>query len=245
VIEAAGALAIATTSAGVSWALGAPDSQGLNRQQMVSAIGQIVQAVSVPVSADVENAYGPEPDDVIATVRGIVEAGAVGINLEDSPGRDSSTLFTAREQAQRITVARTAADASGTDLFINARTDVYLLGVGNPEDRLANVQARAEAYADAGADGLFVPGLVDPGVIARIAEGPLPLNVMAGPGAPPVSELAAVGVARVSVGSAIAQAAYALISRATSELLTDGSYEALIDNLGYSDLNRLMSTLAK
>jgi 2-methylisocitrate lyase-like PEP mutase family enzyme len=245
VIEAAGALAIATTSAGVSWALGAPDSQGLNRQQMVSAIGQIVQAVSVPVSADVENAYGPELDDVIATVRGIVEAGAVGINLEDSPGRDSSTLFTAREQAQRITVARTAADASGTDLFINARTDVYLLGVGNPEDRLANVQARAEAYADAGADGLFVPGLVDPGVIARIAEGPLPLNVMAGPGAPPVSELAAVGVARVSVGSAIAQAAYALISRATSELLTDGSYEALIDNLDYSDLNRLMSTLAK
>jgi 2-methylisocitrate lyase-like PEP mutase family enzyme len=241
VIEQAGATAIATTSAGVSWAAGAPDGQGLSRHQMSMAIGRIVQAVFVPVSADIESGYGRDLDDVVDTVRAIIEVGAVGINLEDSPGPDGSPLYSPQAQARRIAAARRAADDSGVDLFINARTDVYLLGAGPPERRLVDVQARGESYADAGADGLFVPGLADLDVIAVLAEGPLPLNVMAGPGMPAVAELAVAGVARVSVGSGITQAAYQRASQAASELLTHGTYEALADNIGYGDLNALLS----
>ncbi|MEU8354536.1 isocitrate lyase/phosphoenolpyruvate mutase family protein [Nonomuraea sp. NPDC048882] len=227
-VEAAGAQAIATTSAGVSWANGAPDGSGLGREAMVGAVARIVAAVRVPVTADIEGGYG----DVAATVRAVIQAGAVGVNLEDSPG---SPLLPAAEQAARIAAARAAADAEGVDLFVNARTDVYLAGV--PGDQVAEVEERARVYAEAGADGLFVPGLLDLDVIARLAKGPLPLNVMAGPGAPPVAELAAAGVARVSVGSAIAQSAYAVAARAAAELLGDGTFDTLADGLAYSTLN--------
>ncbi len=227
-VEAAGAQAIATTSAGVSWANGAPDGSGLGREAMAGAVARIVAAVRVPVTADIEGGYG----DVAATVRAVIQAGAVGVNLEDSPG---SPLLPAAEQAARIAAARAAADAEGVDLFVNARTDVYLAGV--PGDQVAEVEERARVYAEAGADGLFVPGLLDLDVIARLAKGPLPLNVMAGPGAPPVAELAAAGVARVSVGSAIAQSAYAVAARAAAELLGDGTYGTLADGLTYGTLN--------
>ncbi|MEQ4720515.1 isocitrate lyase/phosphoenolpyruvate mutase family protein [Nonomuraea sp. B19D2] len=236
-IEAAGAQAIATTSAGVSWANGAPDAHGLSRQQMVAAVARIVSAVTVPVTADIEGGYGPGPDDVAATVRAVIEAGAVGVNLEDSPGPDGAPLLSPEDQARRIAAARAAAESAGVDLFVNARTDVYLFGVGAPGDRLADVETRARVYADAGADGLFVPGLLDLDAITRLAGGPLPLNVMAGPGAPPVGELAAAGVARVSVGSAIAQSAYGYAARAASELLGGGTYTALANGLDYGALN--------
>ncbi|SDH86371.1 isocitrate lyase/PEP mutase family protein [Nonomuraea jiangxiensis] len=237
-VEAAGARAIATTSAGVSWANGAPDGHGLSKERMIAAVAGIVAAVGVPVTADIEGGYG----DVAATVRAVIEAGAVGVNLEDSPGPDGAPLLSPGDQARRIAAAREAATAAGVDLFINARTDVYLSGV--PGDRLADVEERARVYADAGADGLFVPGLLDLDGIARLAGGPLPLNVMAGPGAPPVSELAAAGVARVSVGSAIAQSAYAIAARAAAELLAGGTYELLADGLDYGTLNAALTAKA-
>lgn len=241
VIEAAGAKAIATTSAGVSWTLGAPDGGGLDRQQMTDAVARIVQAVSVPVTADIESGYGPGCDDVTVTVRAILEAGAVGINLEDSPGTGDAPLHTISAQAERIAAARAAADAHGVDLFINVRTDVYLFEVGAPRDRLADVQTRCAAYAVAGADGLFVPGLLDLEIITLLAEGPLPINVMAGPGAPSIGELATAGAARVSIGSAITQSAYDLTSRAAKELLTNGTYRTLVNNIDYNSLNTLLS----
>ncbi|MEV0381482.1 isocitrate lyase/phosphoenolpyruvate mutase family protein [Nonomuraea sp. NPDC050643] len=234
VIEAAGAHAIATTSAGVSWANGTPDGSGLDRDRMIDAVARIVAAVKVPVTADVEGGYG----DVAATVRAVIRAGAVGVNLEDSPGPDGAPLLPAKDQAQRIAAARAAAEAEGVDLFVNARTDVYLAGV--PGDRVAEVEERARVYADAGADGLFVPGLVDLDVIARLAGGPLPLNVMVGPGAPAVPELAAAGVARVSLGSAIAQAAYATAALAAAEALGEGTYETLAGGLDYGTLNNAL-----
>ncbi|WP_431907568.1 isocitrate lyase/PEP mutase family protein [Nonomuraea jabiensis] len=244
-IEAAGAQAIATTSAGVSWANGAPDAEGLGRERMVAAVSAIVAAVTVPVTADIEGGYG----DVAGTVHAVIEAGAVGVNLEDSPGLDGAPLLPPADQARRIAAARAAADAAGVELFVNARTDVYLAGARG--DRLAEVveerarlyaevEERARVYAEAGADGLFVPGLLDLDAITRLAGGPLPLNVMAGPGAPPVDRLAAAGVARVSVGSAIAQAAYACAARAAAELLDGGTYATLADGLDYGGLNALL-----
>ncbi|MGW6198730.1 isocitrate lyase/PEP mutase family protein [Kribbella sp. NPDC055110] len=214
-IEAAGAAAIATTSAGVAWAAGVDDAGGLNQESAIAALRAICAAVSVPVTADIEAGYG----DVAGAVTAVVEAGAVGINLEDSTAR---VLDDPLAHAERIKAARAAAVAVGIDLVINARTDTYLFG-----DRTGTIE-RAKIYADAGADVLFVPGVVDAPTIAELVkESPLPLNVMVGPGAPTVAELADLGVARISVGPAITSAAYALATAAARELLTTGTYEAL------------------
>src|SRR5262245_61207635 len=202
VIESAGAQAIATTSAGTSWAHGRRDGQTLTRDEMVRAIRYIVEAVSVPVTADVEGGYGAGgPGDVAETVRAVIEAGAVGINLEDSPGRSGQLLIAPDEQAERLRAAREAARASGVDIVINARTDVYLFQVGAPETRFDAAVARARRYRAAGADCVFVPGVIDDPTIAALVRAVAgPLNIMAMPGASPASRLGELGVARVSVG---------------------------------------------
>lgn len=147
VIERAGALAIATTSAGISWAYGRGDGQKLQREEMMQAIRNIVRAVAIPVTADVEGGYGDgSANDVAETVRAVLEAGAVGINLEDSPGRDGEPLLTPEAHAGRIRAAREAALAAGGDLVINAPTDVYLAQVGAPETRIEEAARRANLY---------------------------------------------------------------------------------------------------
>ncbi|WP_037663907.1 isocitrate lyase/phosphoenolpyruvate mutase family protein, partial [Streptomyces aurantiacus] len=137
---------------------------------------------------------------------------------------------------------RGAADAAGVPLFLNARVDTYLRGVGEgPDARLALTLERAAAFLVAGADGVFVPGAVDPATVKALVEGvDGPVNVMVGPGAPPVAELAGLGVARVSVGSGIAQAAHALVRGAARELLAEGTYGTLAGGLDYGELNELL-----
>ncbi|MFK4090300.1 isocitrate lyase/phosphoenolpyruvate mutase family protein [Kribbella sp. NPDC020789] len=214
-IEAAGAPAIATTSAGVAWSLGVADGGGLSQSAAIGAIRAIVAAVSVPVTVDIEAGYG----DVAATVTAVLEAGAVGINLEDSTG---GVLDAPTVHADRIRAARAAAVAFGIDLVINARTDTYMFGDGT------DTIVRAHLYAEAGADVLFVPAVVDaPTIRTLAADSPLPLNVMVGPGAPSVSELTDLGVARVSVGPAITTRAYAVAAEAATELLKSGTYNTL------------------
>jgi 2-methylisocitrate lyase-like PEP mutase family enzyme len=242
VIALAGARAIATTSGGIAWSLGRSDGQRLTRAEMIERIREIVAAVTIPVTADIEGGYGPGPEDVAMTVEAVIAAGAVGVNIEDSrvPG---GPLFDPAEQAERIQAARAASASAGLpELFINARTDVFLYGIGVPETRLDDVLARSSAYAKTGADGLFVPGLTDLQAITELAEAsPLPVNVMAGPGAPPVSELAAAGVRRVSIGTAIAQAAYTLTKRTATELLTTGSYAELEQTLDFATINNMFT----
>ncbi|MCR6482920.1 isocitrate lyase/phosphoenolpyruvate mutase family protein [Amycolatopsis sp. OK19-0408] len=224
----AGAKVIATTSAGVSWAGGRPDGQHLTRERAVAVVRDIAAAVDVPVSADIEGGYGPDPADVAETVRAVVEVGAVGVNLEDS-GAPAGGLFDDDAQAARIKAARDAATAAGLpNLAINARTDVYLAGIGAPEGRYAETLRRARAYAAAGADTIFVPGLTDLDVITKfVGESPVPVNIMAGPGAPSIAELAEAGVRRVSLGASVAFAAYSLVVRATREVLEKGTYTEL------------------
>ena len=241
-IALAGAQAIATTSGGIAWSLGRSDGQRLTRAEMIERVRQIAAAVTIPVTADIESGYGPGPEDAAATIAAAIAAGAVGVNIEDSraPG---GPLFDPAEQAQRIRAARAASASAGLPgLFINARTDVFLYGIGAPEARLDDVLARADAYAETGADGLFVPGLTDLQAITELATAsPLPVNVMAGPGAPPVSELAAAGVRRVSIGTAITQAAYTLTKRTATELLTTGSYAELEQGLDFGILNNMFA----
>ncbi|MFC5266274.1 isocitrate lyase/phosphoenolpyruvate mutase family protein [Kribbella qitaiheensis] len=218
-IEAAGAPAIATTSAGVSWALGVEDGGGLSRADALDALRRIVAVVSVPVTADIEAGYGATPADVASTVAEVITIGAVGINLEDSL---NGSLLEATVQAERIAAAREAAVAAGLDLCINARTDTYLLGDGT------GTLQRAKLYAEAGADVLFVPGVTDPPTIQDLVTGsPLPLNIMVGPGSPSIGDLTTLGVARVSLGPAITTAAYNLAATTTHELLAAGTYTTL------------------
>jgi len=239
-IAAAGAAAVATTSGGVAWSLGVPDAADLGAARAAAVIERIAAAVAVPVSADIEAGYGPGTDAVLATVTAVVRAGAVGVNIEDRlPGQ--AVLLDPAEQADRLAAARTAAGRLGVPLWINARTDVFLAGQGPDGRLLAAAADRAVAYAAAGADSIFVPGLTDPAAIAELAAGPLPIAVMAGPGAPPAAELAAAGAARISLGTAIAQAAYAVAAQATTELLTAGTYAAIADGIDYGQMNAALA----
>jgi len=236
-IEAAGAKAIATTSAGVAWSLGAADGDQLDRDRALDLIARIVAAVDVPVTADIESGYAQDPAGVAETIRGVLAVGAVGVNIEDGPFLSGPV----EEQTQRIAAARQAADAVGVPMFLNARIDIYLSQFGDPADRFTATVERASTYLAAGADGIFVPGVVDPETISMLVEAVSgPLNVMAGPGAPTVDKLAELGVARVSLGAGIASAAYALAQRSAEELLTTGDYSALVDGVDYGVLNALV-----
>ncbi|PWI45997.1 isocitrate lyase/phosphoenolpyruvate mutase family protein [Streptomyces sp. ICBB 8177] len=239
VIERAGARAIATTSSGVAWGLGAPDGEGLPLDTLLGLCERVVAAVDVPVSADLVAGYGADPAGVARTVERALAAGVVGVNLEDS-GTGPQPLRPAAEQAERIAAARAAADDAGVPLYVNARVDTYLRAVGPAAERLDATLERAAAYVAAGADGVFVPGTCDPDTVAALAKGvDAPLALLAGPGAPPVAELARAGAARISVGGGIAAAAYALASRAASELLTSGTYGAIEDQIAYGTFNEL------
>ncbi|MEY9967582.1 2-methylisocitrate lyase-like PEP mutase family enzyme [Streptacidiphilus sp. MAP12-16] len=241
VVEEAGAPAVATTSAGVAWGLGAADGDELDRDQALALIARVASAVRVPVTADIESGFGADASEVAATVVGVVAAGAVGVNIEDSLSSGSSPLRPVAEQAERIAAARRAADQAGVALYVNARIDTYLGAVGEPGTRLQETLARAEAYLGAGADGIFVPGTTDPAVVSALVEGiRAPLNILVGPGGPSIGELSKLGVARVSLGSAVAGAAYDLVRRAARELLTTGTYTELTQAMSHAELNALM-----
>lgn len=235
VAEAAGARAIGTTSAGVAWSLGLPDGDRLNRAGAVAVVSRIAAAVTVPVTADLEGGYAESPEGVAETVNGALEAGAVGINIEDGSRPPD-------EFAARVAVARRTADTAGVPMFINARTDVYLAGIGAPQHRLAETLARAERYVDAGADGVFVPGVVDADSIKALTAGiSVPVNIMVAAGASSVGDLGRCGVARVSLGPGVAQAAYAVAQRVTQELVAAGTYGATSDALDFGTLNGLLA----
>ncbi|GLY54753.1 isocitrate lyase/phosphoenolpyruvate mutase family protein [Lentzea sp. NBRC 102530] len=233
VVEAAGAKAVATTSAGVAWSLGAPDGDALQRERVVDLVARIVDAVRVPVSADIETGFGGTADEVGETVRAVSAAGASGVNIEDGLGAGQRDVA---EQAERYAAAREAAPG----IYLNARIDTFLRQVGDPGDRLARTVERAERYLEAGASGIFVPGVADVETIAVLAkEIGAPLNVLVGPGSPAVDVLAKAGVARVSLGSAVAEAAYAVARRAAEEMLTKGTYGSVEDAIDYGELNAL------
>jgi 2-methylisocitrate lyase-like PEP mutase family enzyme len=238
-VEAAGAAAVATTSAGVAWGLGAPDGGKLDRYRAVDLVARVAEAVAVPVTADIEDGYAADADGVAATVKEVLHAGAVGVNLEDADHTGVAGLRAVDDQVARIAAA---CRAGGTDLFVNARVDSFLFGSGTSDEKRADALARGRAYLAAGADGVFVPGVVDPEAIAELVAGlDGPLNVMVGPGAPDVATLAGLGVARVSLGAAVALAAYTTAWRVAKEVLTAGTYESATGDASFPNLNALLS----
>jgi 2-methylisocitrate lyase-like PEP mutase family enzyme len=236
VIAAAGARAIATSSAGVAWALGYPDGETIGREEMIEAVARIARVVDVPVTADLERGYG----DVAATIVAALTVGAVGANIEDSTR--GGELRRIETHVPALREAHEAAGAAGVPSFVlNARTDVFLRQVGEPAGRLDEAKRRAEAYAEAGVRCLFVPGLLDLDALGDLAAAsPIPIAAMARAGGPTIAELAAAGVRRVSVGPGLSEAAYGLASRATRELLDRGSYGGLEGALGFPELQALL-----
>jgi 2-methylisocitrate lyase-like PEP mutase family enzyme len=244
VIEEAGARAIATTSAGVAFSVGYPDGEAMPRDEMVAAIARIARVVTVPVSADIESGFAHDARDVAETVRRVIEAGAVGINLEDAIHGGPPALYDLETAVDRVRAAREAANSAGVPIVINARTDVYLLSIGEPDARFDHAVRRANAYRKAGADCLFVPRIGRPADIERIVgalEGPL--NLLAFPGIPTVTELERLGVARLSVGTWPTLAAMSTARKIAAELLGTGTYESMFDGAGisYPEANRLMA----
>lgn len=230
IIEEAGFEAIATTSAGVAWSLGYPDGEIIGRDEMLAAVARITRAVRVPVTADLEGAYGLRPEDAADTARGAVRAGAAGFNFEDATPDPAHPLLDVDAQVERLHAARAAADALGVHLVINARTDVYLAAVGAPETRFAETVRRLTAYRDAGADCLFAPGIADRDTIAALVrELRAPLNVLATPATPPVAELARLGVARISLGGGVMRAALGVTARRLAALRVDGRLDAMLE----------------
>jgi 2-methylisocitrate lyase-like PEP mutase family enzyme len=238
----AGARAIATTSAGIAATLGYADGQKVPRELMVEAIARIARVVDVPVTADIESGYAASPKDLHESIRAVINAGAIGFNLEDAAGNSSQPLFALEHQIERIRAARVAGDNANVRVVINARTDVYLAKVGEPATRFAETVRRLNAYREAGADCLFVPGVTDIPTLSQLVRSvPGPLNVLAGPGMPPVADLQLIGIARLSVGSGIMRATLALARDAADELLQKGTYNTFLDrNIPYNEVNELM-----
>jgi len=245
VLADAGFPFVATTSAGIAFAQGLPDGQRLSRSRMLDLAGQIAGAVDVPVSADLEAGYGARPDDVAATVTGAVAAGVVGCNIEDSTGDRDHPLYELEAAVDRIRAGAEAAGASGIPFVLNARVDPYLVGLGTPAENLAESVRRGNAYREAGAGCVYVPGVYDRDtipVLAREIDGPL--NVLGARGgassALSVAELEALGVRRVSIGGSLAVAALALVRRAAAELREHGTFGYSGAAMSNAEANALM-----
>jgi 2-methylisocitrate lyase-like PEP mutase family enzyme len=239
-IESLGAKAIALTSAGLAWSRGYPDGNALPVDQLIAATRDIARVIRVPLTVDIEAGYSDDPRAVARLVARLVAAGAAGINIEDGVG--PSDLL-----CKKIAAIRQNVDPLGVDLFINARTDVYLRGLAVGQPAIEAVIERASRYRAAGSDGLFVPGISDAeamGVIAAAIQ-PMPLNIMAVPSVPPVDVLQRCGVRRLSAGSAIAQSALGCTSHLAEDFLAGTMSDMFNAGVPYDAVNALLTNRAR
>ena len=241
IFEDAGFPAIGTSSAGVAFALGYPDGQKISAGEMLGVVRRIAAAVRIPVSADVEAGYGDSPEEVAQIAQEVLAAGAVGMNLEDAIHDRPGALVDLNLQKEKIHAVVEACSRAGATFILNARTDVFLEAVGPAETRLVRSIERLNAYREAGAQSLFVPGVSDKETIAELARGVRgPLNILAVAGTPPVAALEKLGVARVSIGSGPMRATLGLVTRIARQLREEGSFSLMTDGaLPYADANRL------
>jgi 2-methylisocitrate lyase-like PEP mutase family enzyme len=233
--------ALATTSAGFAFSRGLPDEvRALPRPMMLAHIREIAAATSLPVNADFQSGYADEPEGVAASVALCVATGVAGLSIEDSTGDGASPLYEEGLAVERIRAARIAIDRSGIPVVLTARCEAWL--VGHPDPARVALK-RLVAFAEAGADCLYAPGVKDPAEIAAIvkAVSPKPVNVLvSAPSADlSVSRLADLGVRRISVGSALARAAWGAFIRAARNLAEEGSFDGLEGATPFGELNGL------
>jgi methylisocitrate lyase len=238
-LERLGFKAVATTSAGFAFSRGKPDG-GVPRDEMLAHIREIVKATSLPVNADFHAGYADGPEGVTANVRLCVETGVAGLSIEDSTGRSDRPLYEKKLAIERIRAARSAIDASKSGVVLTGRCEAWL--VGDP-DPLHIVLDRLTAYAEAGADCLYAPGVIDPNEIRQIvnAVAPKPINVLVSGFNHhlTLAGLADLGVRRISVGSGFALAAWGAFLRAAQDIKKNGTFNLLADNAPSVELNEL------
>jgi 2-methylisocitrate lyase-like PEP mutase family enzyme len=235
----AGAPAVATSSAAAAFGLGYPDGQRISREEMLGAVGIITRAVDVPVTADMEAGYGDLPEDAAETARGVVLAGAVGLNMEDTTA--FGFLLAIDQFVAKIEAVRAVATETGVPLVLNARTDVFL-SPGHTDSQLSQAVDRGRAYTEAGADCVFVPGVTDAHVVAALVDG-IGANVsVLASHQNTVAELARAGVARISVGSGPYRAALSEALKLADEVYSMGTFATLADSvISHEDAQRLMA----
>ena len=242
ILEETGYPAIATTSAGIAYSLGYPDGQRISREGMLEVVARIARAVRVPVTADMEAGYGTTVQDMAETTKAVIAAGAIGMNLEDMTGGVASSPVDLALQAEKIRAIRETASSLGVPLVLNARTDIYLMPIGETATRFERTLERLRAYHQAGADCLFVPGVSDRETIAKLVGAlKAPLNILITPSCPSLAELEKIGVARASAGSAVMRAALRVVQRIGKEMLQSQSCETLFAGaIPYADLKGMM-----
>jgi len=239
--EAEGFAAVATTSGGVSWAVGYADGEAVPWDEVVGQTARIARAVAVPVTADIEAGFGATPEAVARSITDIIGAGAVGVNLEDGvPG--PTPIRSIEEAVARIRAAREAADAAGVPIVINARTDLYLKQIGDEASRFHEAVARGRAYLAAGADCFYPITLRDPATIGRLVQAlKAPININVRAGWPSVAELEALGVARVTTATALTLVALAATRAVAREIKTTGRFDAISPAIGHPEMQQLMA----
>ena len=239
IFEAEGFAAVATTSGGVSWALGYPDGEAAPWDEVVGQTARIARAVSVPVTADIEAGFGATPEAVGRSIADIIAAGAVGVNLED--GMSGPTpIRTVEDAVARIRAAREAARTAGVPIVINARTDLYLKQIGDEASRFEEAVARGKAYLAAGADCFYPITLRDPATIGRLVKAlGAPMNINVRAGYPSVAELEALGVARVTTATQITLMALATTRRIAREIKATGRFDAINPAIGHPEIQQL------
>jgi len=222
----AGFAALATTSAGIAFSLGYPDGERISRDEMLAAVARITRRISVPITADMEAGYGQTPDAVAETARRVIDAGAIGMNLEDR--MEEKPLIEFSLAVERVRAARRAADSTGVRLVLNARTDAFEAPELPRDKRLGEAVRRGNAFREAGADSVFVPFVGDRGTIEQLVQQiHAPVNILGTPNAPTLKELAALGVRRVTFGSAPMRATLGLVRRMAREWKEKGTYGTL------------------
>ncbi len=237
VLRDLGFKALATTSAGYAWSAGRSDGR-VSREMALAHMLEIVAATDLPVNADFESGFGADPDAVAASVRLAVEAGVAGLSIEDSTGNPDRPLHDTAEAVRRVRAARRAIDACGGDTLLVARAENYIVGRHDLPDTLARLQA----YAEAGADCLYAPGIRTREEIRAVvaAVAPKPVNLLIGPAsALTLAEIAALGVRRISLGSALARLAWGAFLRAARDMAAHGRFDALAGAPSNAELDAL------
>src|SRR5437588_3458879 len=242
ILEDAGYPAIATSSAGIAFSLGYPDGQRVSRDQMLEVVARIAHAVSIPVTADMESGYGTTVKDMVETAKAVIAAGAIGMNLEDVTGDDEGSHVNMTLQVEKISAIRDAAASLGVPLVLNARTDIYLMPIGEAPTRFDRTVGRLRAYRQAGADCVFAPGVTSRDTIVELVKAiGAPLNILISSNCPSLRELEKIGVARASAGSAVIRATLGLVRRIGKELMERGTYDFLFDGaVPFAGLNRML-----
>lgn len=228
IVEQAGFRAVATTSSGVATALGYRDGQQISREMLIEALARITRVVECPVTADIEAGYGNSIEEVLQTVKAVIATGVVGINIEDSLIHQEKALADLSYQVELIKALRELATSMDVPFVMNARVDVFLRAIGEPESRFEDAVQRANAYLQAGADCIYPIGILDSMMIANLVKAIKgPINILGGPPTPTLLELAQLGVARVSLAGGLMRSALGHVRTIARELLEHGTYASM------------------